>query len=145
VPGRAPHPRRDPEGHSYGLPETPPPKLPPEEWRDNAEYLFGIDLYNHGYWWECHEVLEGLWRLTGHRGREAELLQGIIQAAAANLRRHAGSAEGARRLAGEAARRLESGGDGAFMGLDARGFAGELRKYHLEGTRPAPPPLRLEI
>jgi predicted metal-dependent hydrolase len=144
VPGRGPHPRRDPKGHSYGKPETPPPRVPPERWRENAEYLHGIDLYNQAYWWECHEVLEGLWHLTGHRGREAELLQGVIQAAAANLRRHLGSEDGARRLATEAASRLESVGD-PFMGLDARGFAEALKRYHVLGTASAPPLLRLEI
>ena len=27
-----------------------------------GDYLYAIDLYNYAYWWECHEVLEGLWR-----------------------------------------------------------------------------------
>src|SRR2546422_4985790 len=33
----------------------------PEEWWDSEWYLYGIDLYNYGHWWECHEVFEGLW------------------------------------------------------------------------------------
>ena len=104
VPGRSPHPRRDPRGHAYGAPDLPPPRVTPERWRENDVYLQGIDLYNYAYWWECHEALEGLWHLTGHEGLEAQFLQGIIQTAAANLRRFVGSPEGARRL-GMAARR----------------------------------------
>ena len=48
LPGRDPHPTRDPEGHSYGEEETPPPYMAPEEWASNEEYLFGVDLYNAG-------------------------------------------------------------------------------------------------
>ena len=98
VAGLNPHPRRDPKGHAYGLPEVPPPSVPPDRWRENEDYLYGIDLYNFAYWWECHEALEGLWHLTGHRGTKAQFLQGIIQVAAANLKRHVGTLEGARRL-----------------------------------------------
>src|SRR3989441_5753773 len=61
IPGQSPHPRRDPHGHSYGQPEPTPPPFMPEEWWDSEWYLYGIDLYNYGYWWECHEVFEGLW------------------------------------------------------------------------------------
>lgn len=145
VPGETPHPRRDPKGHSYGIPETPPSRLTPERWRENEEYRFGVDLYNAGYWWECHEALEALWHLTGHEGREAQFLQGVIQAAAANLRRHLGSDGGARRLAGEAVARLESLGEGRFMGADPAAFAKSVRAYHLEGEVGPPPILRLEL
>ena len=41
LPGRDPHPTRDPRGHSYGSDETPPDYVPPELWRTSEEYLFG--------------------------------------------------------------------------------------------------------
>jgi hypothetical protein len=144
VPGLTPHPRRDPRGYAFGRAEAAPPRLPPERWRENEEYLFGVDLYNHAYWWECHETLEALWHLCGRRGEEAALLQGLIQAAAANLRRHLGSRAGARRLGGEAASRLEAVGTPILMGVDVRDFAGRLRGYHEGGTENGPPLLRLE-
>jgi len=140
VPGLNPHPRRDPKGHAYGTPEVPPPRLPPERWRENAAYLLGIDLYNFAYWWECHEALEGLWHLTGHRGTESEFLQGIIQVAAANLKRHMGQQEGARRLGGEAVRRLRSVGPGGYMGLILEPFIQEVEALHV-GERSAKIPL----
>ncbi len=68
-PAKTPHPTRDPEGHSYGLPDLSLPDLNHENWRKSEDYLFGIDLFNEGYWWECHEVLEGLWHAVGHRQR----------------------------------------------------------------------------
>lgn len=61
VPGKTPHPTRDPGGHSFGKPALSLPDLNHEDWRKSEEYLYSIDLFNEEYWWECHEVLEGLW------------------------------------------------------------------------------------
>jgi hypothetical protein len=144
VPGLNPHPRRHPKGHAYGTPELPPPSVPAERWRDNAVYLHGIDLYNFAYWWECHEALEGLWHLTGHHGTEAQFLQGIIQVAAANLKRHSGSLVGARRLGGEAIQRLASVGRRAFMGLELGPFIRAVSDYHVDEDSPSVPLIRLE-
>ena len=144
VPGLNPHPRRDPKGWAYGQPELPAPRLTPEEWRKNGTYLYGIDLYNYAYWWECHEHLEGLWHLTGHQGSEAAFLQGVIQGAAANLQRHRGLRDGARRLAGEAMQRLESVGAPRFMGVELSPLREAIEAYHLQGTRELPPLIVLE-
>jgi hypothetical protein len=145
VPGLTPHPRRHPQGHAYGMPEAPPPRIDPGQWRENDVYRYGIDLYNYAYWWECHEALEGLWHLTGHQGTEAQFLQGIIQAAAANLRRHLGTPEGARRLGREAVARLESVGLSTYMGLTLAPFIQGVRALHVEEKTSAIPLLRLEL
>jgi len=144
VPGLTPHPRRHPEGHSHGVPETAPPRRDPGCWRENEVYLQGIDLYNFAYWWECHEALEGLWHLTGHQGTEAQFLQGIIQTAAANLRRHLGTPSGARRLGREAVARLESVGLACYMGLRLAPFVQGIRAFHVEEKTGAIPLIRLE-
>jgi hypothetical protein len=144
VPGLGPHPRRDPRGHAYGTVELPPPRFPPERWRDNEVYRHGVDLYNYAYWWECHEALEGLWHLTGHTGTEAQFLQGLIQAAAANLKRHVGSLVGSRRLGGEAVGRLLSVPGPAYMGLTLAPFIGGVRDLHVDERSVAIPLIRLE-
>ncbi|HZE95751.1 MAG TPA: DUF309 domain-containing protein [Planctomycetota bacterium] len=145
VAGLNPHPRRDPRGHAYGTVEVPPPRIDPERWRENGVYLHGIDLYNYAYWWECHEALEGLWHQTGHQGTEAQFLQGIIQVAAANLRRHVGSTDGPRRLAGEALQRLESVGSAEYMGVTLPPFVHAVREFHLDGRGGPVPLLRLNV
>ncbi|HLY08181.1 MAG TPA: DUF309 domain-containing protein [Planctomycetota bacterium] len=145
VPGRSPHPRRDPRGHAYGMPDVPPPRHGPEGWRENDVYRHGIDLYNFAYWWECHEALEGLWHLTGHSGTEAQFLQGIIQTAAANLRRFLGSTEGAHRLGSEAVQRLESIPEPRFMGVDLGAFIQGVRDLHVERTSETIPLIRLDV
>ena len=145
VPGLTPHPRRHPQGHAYGTPEAPPPRIDPGRWRENDVYRHGVDLYNYAYWWECHEALEGLWHLTGHQGTEAQFLQGIIQVAAANLRRHLGTPEGARRLGREAVARLESVGLSTYMGLTLAPFIQAARALHVEEKTSAIPLIRLEL
>jgi hypothetical protein len=144
VPGRNPHPRRDPKGWAYGLPEIPPPRHEPSAWRANEEYLYGIDLYNFAYWWECHESLEGLWHLTGHEGPEALFLQGLIQSAAAHLQKHMGGERGARRLAEEAVDKLGRVGADRFMGVTLPPLAAAIEAYHLKGESGVPPLIRLD-
>jgi len=145
VAGLNPHPRRHPQGHAYGTVEIVPPRLPPERWRENAVYLQGIDLFNFAYWWECHEALEGLWHLTGHQGVESQFLQGVIQVAAANLKRHMASLDGSRRLGREAVQRLVSVDQKTYMGLDLEPFIRAVSGYHIDENTSVIPLIRLSI
>ncbi|MHB1425563.1 MAG: DUF309 domain-containing protein [Gemmataceae bacterium] len=94
VPGRTPHPLRDPDGHLFGqTPELPPP-LDPQHWQESSAYLHGVDLFNHGYYWEAHEVWEGLWRAAGRTGMTADFLKGLIKLAAAGVKVRQGQPRG---------------------------------------------------
>lgn len=86
VPGQSPHPTHNPEGHSYNhIPEEI--EAPdPARWADNEHYLFGIDLFNHGYYWEAHEIWEDLWNADGRIGLTADFLKGLIKLAAAGVK-----------------------------------------------------------
>ena len=96
VPGHSPHPKRTPAGHMHGEEEpTPPPMDPADPWGSPA-FLFGIDLYNAGYYWESHVWWEGLWHAHGRRGVVADLLKGLIRLAAAGVKAKAGSPGGVR-------------------------------------------------
>jgi predicted metal-dependent hydrolase len=87
IPGKAPHPRRHPDGHSYGQIEPKPETLHPEAWAESDTYRYGIDLYNFAYWWECHEVFEGFWHAVGRKTEQGQFFQALIHLAAANLKR----------------------------------------------------------
>lgn len=87
IPGVTPHPIRDPLGHSYGMEEVVDEKpLPPEMWKQNKAYLYGVDLYNFAYWWEAHEAWEGLWHQAEDTYRL--FLQGLIQVSASLIKYH---------------------------------------------------------
>ena len=58
LPGLHPHPMANPHGHSHGAPDEPHPAWDPEEWRALDDWLYGVDLCNHHYYWESHEAWE---------------------------------------------------------------------------------------
>jgi uncharacterized protein len=103
VPGRSPHPVSDPAGHQFGqTPEAPDP-LDADTWQTNRAYLYGIDLFNHGYYWEAHEAWESLWHLCGRKGTTADFLKGLIKLAAAGVKHRQGTPAGVRSHARRAA------------------------------------------
>ena len=104
VPDLHPHPRRDPAGSLHDVPE-PAPGLSADRWREDTSYLLGIDLYHQGYLWESHEAWEACW-FAAEDPLHRDLLQSLIQLAAAELQLHRGVAAGVRTLAGRVALRL---------------------------------------
>ena len=137
TPGLNPHPRQDPRGHAYGKKEEKPVYLPPDRWRENEFYLFGIDLYHQGFLWESHEVWEALWHLTGKEDPEGQFLQGLIQNSAAQLKLHIKEKGGGQHLSQEAWRRLrfvlDSGvchKEGSFMGINLSKLLKEMENHY---------------
>jgi len=94
VPGHAAHPVSDPTGHMFGIEEAAPPPLDPNDWRKSEHYLFGVDLFNHGYYWEAHEAWEALWHVAGRTGIVALWLKCLIKVAAAGVKAREGNAHG---------------------------------------------------
>ena len=142
VPGRTPHPRVDPAGHSYGAPEWHPLPVTADRWPQSDAWLYAVDLFNNGYWWEAHEVLEGLWHAAGRTTPDARLLQGLIQVAAGCLKREAGEQVGASRLLAAGLAKLREAPDRRF-GLDVRAFERQVAAFS-EGRTDVPPECVLE-
>src|SRR5262245_50212565 len=89
VPGGAqPHPISDPAGHMANQPHSPPTAIDPANWSASRDYLYGFDLFNHGFFWEAHEAWEGLWHAAGRVGFVADFLKGLIKLAAAGVKQH---------------------------------------------------------
>ena len=126
LPGRYPHPVRDPGGHSFASRPDEPEAPDPARWRECGDYLYGIDLFNHGFYWEAHEAWEGLWHAFGRRGVTANYVQALINFAAAGFKARWGNVRGVRANAQTAARLFASAArqlgpdSGRYMGLDVR-------------------------
>jgi hypothetical protein len=140
VPGRTPHPNQAADARH----ELPPP-LDPARWPDSRAYLRGIDLFNHGYYWEAHEAWEGLWHAAGRRGTTADFLKGLIQLAAAGVKVREGRADGvanhARRAAELFGRTATAGGEVAsYLGLPLRDLLDCCRAAEGQPARPDPAP-----
>ncbi len=132
LPGRDPHPTRDPSGHSFGREEASSPFRPSSDWRENEPYLWGVDLYNHGFLWEAHEAWEGLWHSAKRDRLQALHLQGLIQCAAAWLKIPMQQPQGTIRLAALAAEKLEQvsrSASGRYMGVDLEAFVTRVREF----------------
>jgi len=132
LPGRDPHPTRDPRGHAFGRSEEPPPFLNARRWRESKPYLWGVDLYNHGFLWESHEAWEGLWHVSKSDRILASYLQGLIQCAAAWLKISMQQPKGLERLAALALEKLEhvsTTSGGRYMGLDLETFLPAVRAF----------------
>ena len=99
VPGHFPHPVSDPQGHMYGEKLGTPRPLEPAIWMTCHDYLYGIDLFNHGYYWESHEIWESLWHVAGRRGTIADFLKGLIKIAACTVKAREGNPRGVQRHA----------------------------------------------
>ena len=98
LPGMNPHPVRDPAGHSYHVEPIP---VAAEASLSSDAFLWGLDLFNHGYYWEAHESWEGLWRVADRDGPPRMLFKGLILLSAAGVkireRKHAAAARHAKR------------------------------------------------
>jgi uncharacterized protein len=141
VPGQTQHPRRHPLGHSYGNPEPSPQPFHPNEWQTSDDYRYGIDLYNFAYWWESHEIFEAFWHAAERGSEQGNFLQGLIQLAAANLKRAMNNEAAAQKLSRAGITRLQRVAV-PYMGIDVHLVLQALSEY-LSGTHPHLPLLRL--
>jgi uncharacterized protein len=117
VPGHElPHPVNNPAGHLYAVRDSahePPisaavlaylPTVLHSRRRalaatlaDNSRWLYAIDLYNEGFYWESHEVWESFWNALGRTTPEALFVQGLIHLAAAAVKIREGKSAGVAR------------------------------------------------
>lgn len=115
--GDMPHPRNDPDGHSYGQEDDYLPGFSDQEWMTCQPYLYGIDLFNHGYWWEAHEAWENVWLAAGRGTQTGTFIQGLIQIAAAQLKHFMQEEQGAKLLTASGIEKLKVV-KGQFLGIN---------------------------
>jgi uncharacterized protein len=152
VPGHGlPHPVNDPAGHLYGVQHEPPitpvelallPTEPASRPRalaatlaTNPRWLYALDLFNAGFYWEAHEVWESFWNALGRTTPEALFIQGLTHLAAAAVKIREGKPAGvirhtkrARDLLGEP----EAANPGGTLSLAPESLSAvvaELEKY----------------
>lgn len=103
IPGSGtPHPFRDPRGHSYDRKPMPAKPLIELRWAENRTYLYGLDLFNLGFYWEAHDEWDRLFKATPNDTLEGRFLKGLIKMAAAGMKVREESIHGVRRHAASA-------------------------------------------
>jgi hypothetical protein len=103
LPGKNPHPVRDPAGHSYHVEPIP---VAAEVSLSSDAFLWGLDLFNHGYYWEAHEEWESLWQVADRDGPLRVLFKGLILLSAAGVKIRERKKAAAQRHAKRAAAQL---------------------------------------
>jgi hypothetical protein len=140
LPGRNPHPVRDPTGHSYHVGPLP---VATEASLGSDAFLWGLDLFNHGYYWEAHEAWEGLWLVADRDNPLRMLFKSLILLSAAGVKiRERKSAAAARHAVRAAAllRELIKVQDSAFE--RALGTSPATLAEHAEAATRIPAELR---
>ncbi len=109
-----------------------------------ASYRRGIELFNAGEFFACHEAWEEIW--LNSRGAEREFLHALIQAAVAILHYQRGNLKGALSVY-ERARRKFKTLPRTMLRLDVQDFAAHLDRFFAavieEQPIPPPPTIRL--
>lgn len=103
VPGKTLRPTEEPlekEG-------VQPQPLSNKEPFENEFFLYGIDLFNHHFFWEAHEAWETIWHLEDDPILR-NLIQGLIQVSGGYVKIFQKNDTGARTLWGKAEKRLSS-------------------------------------
>jgi hypothetical protein len=131
VSGKFPHPLRDSDGHGEPDPSQSVKWSGPDDWATCPTYLRGIDLFNHGYYWEAHETWELLWNAAGREDCHADFFKALIKLAVSALKARENRPNGVRRLAAAARDLLDDirpmlvGSGDVYMGFSLA----ELRRH----------------
>ena len=60
----------------------------------NPRWLYALDLFNVGFYWEAHEAWESFWHALGRTTPEARCVQGLIHLTAACVKIREGKRAG---------------------------------------------------
>jgi hypothetical protein len=101
-----------------------------------AALRLGVEQFNSGHYFECHDTLEELW--SGTRGPARDLLQGLIQVAVGYYHLSNGNVGGARSLFERALTRLEGRGP-SYLDVDLDDVRAQARDALARLERGDPP------
>ncbi|MFK0690915.1 DUF309 domain-containing protein [Mesorhizobium sp. IMUNJ 23033] len=140
LPGKHPHPVRHPLGHSY---QSDPVAVAVAEALSSNVFRWGIDLFNHGYYWEAHEAWEPLWHAAKQSTQHRLFFKGLILLAAAGVKIREGKRVAAARHAARAAALLRQLGNLPSRGFEAAlGMTPAALAVYAEAATTSPPVLR---
>lgn len=141
-----PHPICNPRGHSYlprdqRLPRTA--AIDPLRFAQCEAYVFGVDLYNHGFFWEAHDSWEACWRAMPTGTPHEHFFRGLIQAAASHLKITTAQIAGASALGNRACLLLRASASALqqqrILGVSVASFTDALEDYIDNVLRDDPP------
>ncbi|QDU76142.1 hypothetical protein Pan97_31870 [Bremerella volcania] len=97
-------------------------------------FRYGVDLFNHGFYWEAHEAWESAWIAHGRAGEQADLLKGLIHLAACGVKARQRSLHGIEAHAGKAIVLFENVGEDLGM-TSLRSLTEQVKKVRETPSR----------
>lgn len=135
LPFQNPHPFLDEEGHSFAEELSPVDGFEAANWQKYDEYLYAIDLFNHGFWWEAHERLKQVSLGVGRDTACGLFVQGLIQVAA-GLLKHSMQEEGPARALAEMGIKNLRIGEPVELGIDVATLCRDVEQCLLGDSYP---------
>lgn len=83
IPGLSP---RHPPQFFEGLKASVTPDTPISKLHETRAFVAGLTYFDAGFYWECHEVMEVVWRHTIDPSVERDMVLAVIQLANARLK-----------------------------------------------------------
>jgi uncharacterized protein len=99
------------------------------EAQDDPRFLKGIEEFNQGLFFECHETLEEIW--LEENGEERRFYQGIIQIAAGYFKLQQGVPAGAIKLWHSGLEKLEPYRP-VYLGINVDAFVNAVKENLIE-------------
>jgi predicted metal-dependent hydrolase len=137
IPKQGPHPSQIKDAVHIPEIEEGLEAFSERNWCNSRRYLYAIDLFNLGYYWEVHEVLEKIWMNLGKKSEEGFFIQGLIQLAVAMLKHLQGNKMGVKRLINKSLPKIRSQ-KGIYLGIDIDKLADSFLEYLAGKTDTAP-------
>lgn len=97
-------------------------------WNKSQRYLYAIDLFNYGYYWEVHEVLEKIWLAIGKTTQTGFFIQGIIQLSIAIVKKIEANSIAVERMKAKAIPKIESQ-KGIYLGIEINSLISEFENF----------------
>jgi len=112
-------------------------------WQKSLIYLYAIDLFNYGYYWEVHEFLELIWNKKGKKSPIGIFIQGIIQISVALLKMQQLNLNGLKLLTAKALPNITSQ-SGIYLGINIGKFVEQINAF-VNGESKTPPFIELRF
>lgn len=103
-------------GYREGIPDPISKPIDENNFFKHQDYLFAIDLINHGYYWESHVYFEAIWHAHHHKGPIASYCKAMVKIAAGAIKNKQGR--------GDSSKRLFKGANEIFINLPIDFFLG---------------------
>ena len=122
-------------GYREGIPDPISSPIDKDNFLDHKDYLFAIDLINHGFYWESHVYFEAIWNAHKRKGDVASYCKALVKIAAGAIKHKQGRSESAKRLFEGAVNIFETLPSTFYLGISADELVSIAKMWMVDGQR----------